>query len=122
MNAKDIAVAFLTLAASGRVDEAYDLYVGESFRHHNPFFAGSAQSLKEGMRDNALKNPNKVFELQRAIEEGAFVAVHSRIQMPPGGASIAVVHIFHIEAGKILELWDVGQPVPESSVNEHGMF
>jgi predicted SnoaL-like aldol condensation-catalyzing enzyme len=121
VSAKEIAVAFLKLAASGRVDEAYDLYVGESFRHHNPYFAGNAQSLKEGMRDNALKNPSKTCDVQRAIEEGAFVAVHSRIHMPPS-QTITVVHLFRMEAGKIVELWDVGQPVPEDAVNEQGMF
>jgi predicted SnoaL-like aldol condensation-catalyzing enzyme len=122
MNTKEMAIDFLQLASSGRVDEAYDLYVGKNFRHHNPYFAGNAQALKEGMRDNALKNPGKVCDVQRTIVEGPLVAVHSRIQMAPGKGSVAVVHIFRMEGGKIAELWDVGQQVPDSAVNEYGMF
>lgn len=122
MSEKEIAVNFLRLAASGQVDEAYDRYVGDSFRHHNPYFAGDAQSLKEGMRDNAHKHPDKIFEVQRVIAEDSLVAVHSRIQMLPSETIIAVVHIFRIENGKIAELWDIGQPMPEGSVNEYGMF
>jgi hypothetical protein len=49
------AITFLNLATSGRVDEAYDQFVGPGFRHHNPFFEGSAESLKAGMKENASK-------------------------------------------------------------------
>ena len=120
-NVKDTAIQFLQLAASGHVDEAFAL-VAANFRHHNPYFAGDASALKEGMRENARKNPGKVFEVQRAIAEASFVAVHSRIEMPSSGRIIAVVHLFRFEHGKIVELWDVGQPQPEPMENELGMF
>jgi predicted SnoaL-like aldol condensation-catalyzing enzyme len=32
------------------------------------------------------------------------------------------VHIFRFEQGRIVELWDLGQEVPESSPNQYGMF
>jgi predicted SnoaL-like aldol condensation-catalyzing enzyme len=32
------------------------------------------------------------------------------------------VHIFRFRGDKIVELWDLGQEVPESSPNENGMF
>ena len=46
-NNRESAVAFLELAASGKVREAYSQFVGAGFRHHNPFFEGSAQTLTE---------------------------------------------------------------------------
>jgi hypothetical protein len=33
-----------------------------------------------------------------------------------------VVHICRFDGARIVELWDVGQPVPEHSVNALGMF
>jgi predicted SnoaL-like aldol condensation-catalyzing enzyme len=42
--------------------------------------------------------------------------------MPANKVTIAVVHIFRFENGKIAELWDVGQAVPDGAVNEHSMF
>jgi predicted SnoaL-like aldol condensation-catalyzing enzyme len=119
---KDTAVLFLKLAASGRVREAYSKFVGPGFRHHNPFFEGSAEALMAGMEENARQNPSKVLEVKRAIAEGEFVAVHSNVRQKPDDLGAAVVHIFRFENGRIVELWDVGQPVPEESPNQYGMF
>ena len=119
---KDAAVTFLKLAASGKVREAYSKFVGPGFRHHNPFFEGSAESLSAGMEENARQNPDKVFEVKRAIAEGEFVVVHSHVQQKPNELGAAVVHIFRFEMGHIVELWDLGQPVPENSPNQYGMF
>ena len=119
---KDAAVAFLEMASSGKVREAYSTYVGPGFRHHNPFFEGSAESLAAGMEENARQNPEKVLVVKRAISEGDWVVVHSHVKQKPGDLGGAVVHIFRFENGRIAELWDVGQPVPEDSPNQYGMF
>jgi len=119
---KEFATSFLRLASSGQVDEAYGKFVGTCFFHHNPYFASDAESLKRAMRENALNNPQMIFEIQRAIHEEQFVVVHSRVRMNANHLGVSLVHIFRFEGEKIVELWDIGQPVPENSVNEHGMF
>lgn len=119
---KEAAIEFLTLVASGDVREAYQQYVGKGFRHHNPYFRGDAASLMEAMEQNAAKNPNKEFEVQRALQDGDHVAVLSRVRQTPGDRGGAVVHIFRFEGDLIVEFWDIGQAVPESNVNENGMF
>ena len=121
-NNKDIAVAFLEMASSGGVHEAYSKFVGSGFKHHNPFFEGSADSLSAGMEENARQNPGKTIKVKRAIAEGDFVAVHSHVRLQPASPGVAVVHIFRFENGRIVELWDVGQPVPDETVNQYGMF
>ena len=119
---KDSALDFLRLAASGNAPEAFAKHVALQFRHHNPAFAGDAESLMRAMQENAVKNPDKVLEVRHAVEEGDLVALHSHVQMRPGDPGIAVVHLFRFEHGRIAELWDIGQPVPEKSPNQHGMF
>ena len=119
----EAAVDFLRLAATVNVREAFRKHVGQSFRHHNPFFKGDAESLMAAMRNNAAKNPDKVLEIQRVIEEETLVAVHSHVRMNPTDRGAAVVHIFRFDGNqRIAELWDIGQPVPENSPNENGMF
>ena len=74
------------------------------------------------MEENAAKNPDKVLEVQHTLEDGDFVAVHSRLLQGPNDRGAALAHIFRFEGDRIVELWDLGQPVPEDSPNENGMF
>ena len=119
---KDAAIDFLTLAANGRARDAYERHVGPGYRHHNPHFRGDATSLMEGMQANAAQNPGKVLEVHKALQDGDHVAVLSHVRQQPGDRGAAVVHIFRFDGARIVELWDVGQPVPEHSVNALGMF
>ena len=119
---KEMAVLFLQLASDGKVREAYSKFVGPSFKHHNPFFEGSAQSLMGGMEENARQNPNKVLDVKRAVAEGEFVAVRSHVRQNSDDRGGAVVHIFRFENGRVVELWDLGQPIPEESPNQYGML
>jgi predicted SnoaL-like aldol condensation-catalyzing enzyme len=103
---KEMAVAFLRLAASPRAREAFARYAGAGFRHHNPHFASDADSLAAAMEANARQFPQKQLEVLRALEDPGF----------------ALVHLFRFEGEKVAELWDLAQQVPESSPNAHGMF
>jgi predicted SnoaL-like aldol condensation-catalyzing enzyme len=119
---KEAAIAFLTLAAAGKTDEAFAKYVAADFKHHNPYFKSDAASLRDAMRDNALQHPNRSFEVQRALHDGDLVAVHSKVTFGTKPMVIAAVHVLRFSAGKIVEFWDVGQPVPDESPNALGMF
>lgn len=119
---KAMAISFLHLASSGNVREAYEKYVDPAFIHHNPYFKGNAESLMKGMEENAAQFPEKILEVQRALEDGDLVAVHSHVRLKPDERGIALVHIFRFQDDRIVELWDLGQPVPGNSVNENGMF
>jgi predicted SnoaL-like aldol condensation-catalyzing enzyme len=42
--------------------------------------------------------------------------------MVPNDPGMAVVDIFRVESGKIVEHWDVMQAVPALAANTNGMF
>ncbi|NLP51875.1 nuclear transport factor 2 family protein [Bacillus sp. RO1] len=119
---KETSIVFLQLVVSGKIREAFERYIHHDFRHHNPYFRGDAESLMAAMEENAANSPNKTFVVKRAIADGNTVAVHSHIQQNPEDIGAAVIHIFRFEEERIVELWDVGQAIPEESPNEHGMF
>ncbi|WP_164667253.1 nuclear transport factor 2 family protein [Virgibacillus doumboii] len=119
---KEQAVSFLQLVSTGNVDEAYQKHIGEDFRHHNPYFPGDADSLKRAMKENAAEAPEKIFDVKRAMEDGEMVTVHSHVKQSPRDPGAAVVHIFRFHENQIVELWDLGIPVPEESRNENGLF
>jgi predicted SnoaL-like aldol condensation-catalyzing enzyme len=122
MTHKEAAVSFLELTAAGQVEQAFERFASPQFRHHNPWFAGDAASIKAGMLENAARFPDMVFEVQRAIADGPLVAVHSRARMQPGGPDIAIAHILRFEGDRIAEMWDIGQAQPDPMPNELGMF
>lgn len=122
MTKKEIAKHFLALCAHGSSREAFKLYVGADFKHHNAYFKGDAHTLMVAMEDAHKANPNKVFEIQRALEDADLVAVHSRVRQARADSDFAVMHIFRFTNGKISELWDFGQLEPENIPNENGMF
>ena len=75
MNRKEIVSDFLMRAARGDSREAFELYVSSEFKHHNAYFPGDAESLIVAMDEAARNDPDKVFEIQRIIEEGDLLMV-----------------------------------------------
>ncbi|MEL1255861.1 nuclear transport factor 2 family protein [Flavobacterium sp. DGU38] len=122
MTKKKIAEDFLKLAVAGHSNEAFRLYTGKNFRHHNVYFKGDAETLMQAMEESAKTNPNKIFTIHHILEDGNLVAVHSHVKQNLTDLGAAVVHIFRFESDKIVELWDSGQPVPNKIINENGMF
>jgi predicted SnoaL-like aldol condensation-catalyzing enzyme len=80
---KEKAMSFLKLASAGQVEQAYGTYLTEDSRHHSPHFSGETDVLAAAMKENADEHPKKVFEIQRTLEDGDVVAVHSRVRLDP---------------------------------------
>ncbi len=40
----------------------------------------------------------------------------------PSSPAWRSLHIFRFAAGKIVEMWDIGQQPPDEMINERGMF
>ena len=81
-------------------------------------------SVFEGVLQTALPPTEQATldQTQHALEDGDLVAVHSRVRQNPDDRGAALVHIFRFHGDRVIELWDIGQPVPEDSPNENGMF
>jgi predicted SnoaL-like aldol condensation-catalyzing enzyme len=121
-NLTRIATDFLRKVCDGRVAAAYADHVADGFRHHNPWFRGDAAALREGMARNAAQFPQKSIRIVRTAEDGDEVVVLSHVHHVPGDRGHALAHWFRFEGGRIAELWDIAQEVPEQVANENGMF
>jgi predicted SnoaL-like aldol condensation-catalyzing enzyme len=119
---KEIAVSFLQLVASGNVRQAYSSHVSPDFCHHNPYFRGDKDSLMIAMEEDAASNPKKELEIKRVLQDGDQVVVHSHVKQTPEDLGWAIVHIYQFHKNRIVELWDIAQPIPENSPNENGVF
>jgi len=66
--------------------------------------------------------PQLGLDIKRAVAEGELVVTHSLLKTSPEDRGTAAADFIRLEDGKIVEHWDVLQPVPESSANDHPMF
>lgn len=116
-----IATEFLQMCARGDVRAAFERHVAPDFTHHNAYFAGDRESLLLAMEQSAQMEPNKAFDIKQVIEGEDRVAVLSHLRRAEG-QDYAVLHIARFAGDRIVELWDLGQEVPEDSPNALGMF
>ena len=122
MDKKELAIGFLTMVAENKVREAYDKFIAPDFKHHNQYFKGDRQSLMVAMEEANKKNPNKQIAIKQAFEDGNRVITHSLVKQNADDIGGAVIHIFKFNNGKVVELWDLGQPISKDSPNENGPF
>ena len=120
---KTIVKSFYDLAFNQRrPEEAVAKYVGASYRQHNPMAGDGPAPFIGFVKWLAGTSPDFHFEFKRFIAEGDFVVVHSHLIPAKGARGTAVMDIFRLEDGKIVEHWDVLQDVPETSQNQNTMF
>jgi predicted SnoaL-like aldol condensation-catalyzing enzyme len=103
-------------------EEAVAKYIGPNYRQHNPGSADGSESLIMTMKWFTQNFPELRMETKRIIAEGDLVVLHSHLILKPGDRGSAVVEIFRLENGKIVEHWDVAQEIPEKSANDNTMF
>lgn len=119
---KQAAVDFLQLVIAGRIDQAYQKYVDMNGKHHNPWFEAGFVPLKKGMMENQAQAPHKQLVIKHVLGDGDTVAVHSHLIPNPGEIGMITLHLFRFAGSRIVEMWDLGQPIPTDSPNTDGAF
>jgi predicted SnoaL-like aldol condensation-catalyzing enzyme len=120
---KKIAVAFLTMIFNEhKVEEAFQLYSVPDYKQHNPFAATGAKAAIDFFGPYLKQNPEVRTEIIRVIAEGDLVAIHNNPKANSKDRGRAVVDIFRIANGKVVEHWDAVQDIPEKSANSNTMF
>jgi predicted SnoaL-like aldol condensation-catalyzing enzyme len=95
---------------------------GPRYIQHNPRAADGQEGFKAFIGFLKAKFPNYHSEIKRVFADGDFVILHVHNVPEPGQRGAAIVDIFRLENGKVVEHWDVRQDIPEQSANGNSMF
>lgn len=97
-------------------------YVGNRYVQHNPSAPDGPDGFRKFIGFLREKFPNSHSEIKRSFVDGDFVILHVHSVREPGSRGRAIVDIFKLENGKIVEHWDVVQDIPENPANNNTMF
>jgi predicted SnoaL-like aldol condensation-catalyzing enzyme len=121
MNAETVRSFYEMAFNDGKPEEAVERYLGDRYTQHNPQAGDGPEAFIGFVHWYRGEFPQLSVEIRRTIAEGDLVATHGVIKTSPEDRGTAAVDIFRVEGGKIVEHWDVLQPVPEESANDNGM-
>lgn len=120
---KQVVTKFMTqFYVDKKVREAFETWVDPGYIQHNPMAASGRDAAISFLEPFFATHPDIHYTIARIIADGKLVAVHSHGVFAPGDRGIAIVDILRVEGCKVMEHWDVVQPVPEKSANTNGMF
>lgn len=122
---KKTVIDFYDKAINKKDFEAASVHLGDKYIQHNPLAADGPEGLKAFLEFAKTNLATYRTEFKRVLADGDFVVVHAHAKMNPADPAdrgTAVMDIFRLENGKVVEHWDVAQPVPEKAMNSNTMF
>lgn len=96
--------------------------VADSYKQHNPEVPDGKAPFVSYFSSFFKQHPKTSSRIVRTATSGDLVYLHVHFRAEPSDRGSAVVDIFRVENGRIVEHWDVVQDVPEKAANGNTMF
>jgi len=119
---KKVVMEFYEKGLNQKDFDAASKYFGPEYVQHNPGAPDGIEGFKAFIALRKEKFPNAQSDIKRIFADGDYVILHVHNVPNPGDRGSAIVDIFRLENGKIVEHWDVVQPIPEKTANTNTMF
>jgi len=119
---KKIVLEFYEQAINRKDFESASKYLGPQYVQHNQRAADGRDGLKSFIQYLRDKYPKAHSEIMRVFADGDHVILHVHAVREPGTRGIAIVDIFRLLNGKIVEHWDVHEDILDKAANSNGMF
>jgi predicted SnoaL-like aldol condensation-catalyzing enzyme len=119
---KKAVLEFYDRAINQKNFEAAAKFLGPRYTQHNPRATDGPEGLKAFLAFLREKFPDYHSDIKRVFADGDYVILHVHNIPTPGSRGNAIIDIFKLENGKIVEHWDVRQEIPEQAANNNTMF
>lgn len=96
--------------------------VADNYRQHNPEVPDGKAPFVGYFKGYFKENPQSRARIIRSASNDDLVWLHVHSTNGANDRGVSVVDIFRVTDGKIVEHWDVIQPVPADAANNNTMF
>lgn len=119
---KAIVVAFYNKALNDKDADAAIAMMGPTYTQHNAHIADGKEGFRQFITAFKQKYPESHSEIVRVFADGDYVILHVHMVREPSARGEAVMDIFRLSDGKIVEHWDVLQQIPDNIPHTNTMF
>lgn len=121
---KAVVIAFYNAALNEKDWEKASKFIGPRYVQHNQAAVDGPEGIKAHIENLKTNFPLNHGDIKRALADGDLVALHIHVKRSPDVLGFAVVDLFRVENGKVVEHWDVVQRIPEPAdvKNSNTMF
>jgi predicted SnoaL-like aldol condensation-catalyzing enzyme len=99
-----------------------DEFIAEDYLQHSSLAEPGREALKHWLDFVRKETPQATQKIYRILTQDDYVTTHQHVIRWPGDTGFAVMDIFRIEDGKVVEHWDVVQEIAQTPVNPNSMF
>jgi len=100
---------------------AFEKHVSADYLQHSPALTDGPEAALR-MLEPLFGREEARFEVKRILIDDPYAVVHLHGRPDPALPGVAVADFYRVENGKIVEHWDVIQPVPENRTNPRDMI
>ena len=100
--------------------EAFERFVAEDYIQHNPN-AKDGREAAIALLATLMAKPTVKMDVRRILVDGDYAVVHLIGSQGPEDPGTAIMNIFRMKDGIIVEHWDVWQPVPKATASGRPM-
>ncbi len=119
---RKLVVDFYDKVFNQHMVEEAAVVLTDDYKQHNPHVPDGKEPFVSYFTQFFKDNPEARARIVRSAADGDLVWLHLNSTQNAQDRGEAIVDIFRVEDGRIVEHWDVIQPVPETSANENTMF
>jgi predicted SnoaL-like aldol condensation-catalyzing enzyme len=113
---------FYEVVINGRQYDRAAEFLDEGYIQHKPEVETGPEGVLDFVRWVYSQSPDHKARIVRSFVDGDYVILHVHIMNGVEAENIAVMDIFRVKDGKLMEHWDVAAPVPETARNVNGVF
>jgi predicted SnoaL-like aldol condensation-catalyzing enzyme len=116
-----IVLDFYDAVVNRRDFTAASAHLGDTYIQHRADAPDGVEGLRLFMQ-RAGRNRRQHVDVHRVFVDGDHVIIHAHVIPSPGDRGSAHIDIFRVDGDKVVEHWDVDEPIPERAAHSNGVI